>query len=156
MAPVRHVATALAASVTAVSALYVNGSVIAPCDSPIYCHGDILEQVELAQPFSDSKTFVDMYVVVVPLLSGPLALTHFVGQPFDLWKRFKRHLTSSKNLLETIRLSRTFSMRILLMLVVSLKKYLRMSLRRIPSFLTRLMILSSRSLRKRSLIFGLI
>ncbi|RTE70816.1 hypothetical protein BHE90_014775 [Fusarium euwallaceae] len=60
MGAVRHVATVLAASVTAVSALYVNGSVIAPCDSPIYCHGDILEQVELAQPFSDSKTFVDM------------------------------------------------------------------------------------------------
>jgi hypothetical protein len=73
MGAVRHVATALAASVTAVSALYVNGSVIAPCDSPIYCHGDILEQVELAQPFSDSKTFVDMYVVV--LFNGPLALT---------------------------------------------------------------------------------
>jgi alpha,alpha-trehalase len=40
--------------------LYVNGSVTAPCDSPLYCHGEILEQIELAQPFSDSKTFVDL------------------------------------------------------------------------------------------------
>ncbi|KAI1020081.1 hypothetical protein LB503_006342 [Fusarium chuoi] len=56
----RHIAAALAASATTVSALYVNGTVVAPCDSPIYCHGEILEQVELAQPFSDSKTFVDM------------------------------------------------------------------------------------------------
>ncbi|KAK3497258.1 glycoside hydrolase [Neurospora hispaniola] len=41
-------------------ALYVNGSVTAPCDSPIYCYGELLHQVELARPFSDSKTFVDM------------------------------------------------------------------------------------------------
>lgn len=40
--------------------LYVNGSVIAPCDSPLYCQGDILKQIELARPFSDSKTFVDL------------------------------------------------------------------------------------------------
>ncbi|PHH73099.1 hypothetical protein CDD82_5660 [Ophiocordyceps australis] len=37
-----------------------NGSVVAPCDSVIYCHGDMLHQIELAKPFSDSKTFVDM------------------------------------------------------------------------------------------------
>lgn len=60
MASLRHLAVVAATSVTAVSALYTNGSVIAPCDSPIYCHGDILEEVELARPFSDSKTFVDM------------------------------------------------------------------------------------------------
>ena len=42
-------------------ALYKNGNVSAPCDSPIYCHGEILKQVELARPFKDSKTFVDMY-----------------------------------------------------------------------------------------------
>lgn len=41
-------------------ALYENGSVIAPCDSPLYCQGDILKAIELAQPFSDSKTFVDL------------------------------------------------------------------------------------------------
>ncbi|KAK3394441.1 glycoside hydrolase family 37 protein [Podospora didyma] len=54
------VVAALAASVPRVSALYINGSVIAPCDSPFYCQGDILKAIELARPFSDSKTFVDM------------------------------------------------------------------------------------------------
>lgn len=43
-----------------VAALYENGSVIAPCDSPLYCQGDILHQIELARPYSDSKTFVDL------------------------------------------------------------------------------------------------
>ncbi|KAF2839103.1 glycoside hydrolase family 37 protein [Patellaria atrata CBS 101060] len=43
-----------------VAALYENGSVIAPCDSPIYCYGEILHAIELARPFSDSKTFVDL------------------------------------------------------------------------------------------------
>jgi alpha,alpha-trehalase len=56
----KHIAATLAASAPVVQALYVNGSVIAPCDSPIYCHGDILEEIELARPFTDSKTFVDM------------------------------------------------------------------------------------------------
>ncbi|RFU76595.1 trehalase precursor [Trichoderma arundinaceum] len=61
MPSLRYLATvALAATLPVVDALYVNGSVIAPCDSPIYCHGDILREVELAHPFSDSKTFVDM------------------------------------------------------------------------------------------------
>lgn len=49
----------LAATATAI---YINGSVVAPCDSPIYCHGQILKEIELARPFADSKTFVDMYV----------------------------------------------------------------------------------------------
>ncbi|ROT34791.1 periplasmic trehalase [Sodiomyces alkalinus F11] len=40
--------------------LFQNGSVTAPCDSALYCHGDILSQVQLARPFHDSKTFVDM------------------------------------------------------------------------------------------------
>jgi alpha,alpha-trehalase len=40
--------------------LYVNGTNIAPCDSPIYCYGEILQQIELARPFEDSKTFVDL------------------------------------------------------------------------------------------------
>lgn len=60
MASLRQLAAALAIAAPAVTALYTNGSVIAPCDSPIYCHGDILEQIELARPFGDSKTFVDM------------------------------------------------------------------------------------------------
>jgi alpha,alpha-trehalase len=57
----RHLATAaLAGLVPIASALYINGSVIAPCDSPLYCHGEVLKAIELARPFSDSKTFVDM------------------------------------------------------------------------------------------------
>lgn len=53
-------AAALAALLSVVNALYVNGSVTAPCDSPLYCQGEILKAIELAQPFTDSKTFVDM------------------------------------------------------------------------------------------------
>lgn len=30
------------------------------CDSPIYCSGDLLKTVQLAEIYSDSKTFVDM------------------------------------------------------------------------------------------------
>ncbi|KAK1835529.1 glycoside hydrolase family 37 protein [Podospora conica] len=51
---------ALALLAPSATALYINGSVIAPCDSPLYCQGDILKAIELARPFSDSKTFVDM------------------------------------------------------------------------------------------------
>ncbi|KXS13025.1 glycoside hydrolase family 37 protein [Gonapodya prolifera JEL478] len=46
--------------VTTASALFTNGSITAPCESPLYCQGAILEAIELAQPFVDSKTFVDM------------------------------------------------------------------------------------------------
>lgn len=42
------------------TALFNNGTVIAPCNSTLYCYGDILKSIELAAPFSDSKTFVDM------------------------------------------------------------------------------------------------
>lgn len=48
---------ALAASA---ASLYVDGSVTAPCDSPLYCHGELLKAIQLAAPFSDSKTFVDL------------------------------------------------------------------------------------------------
>jgi alpha,alpha-trehalase len=48
------------AGVQLTTALYTNGSVIAPCDSPIYCYGDLLREIELARPFADSKTFVDL------------------------------------------------------------------------------------------------
>lgn len=62
MAPARRLAAVLAAAAAAstAAALFVNGSVVAPCDSPIYCHGDILQEIELARPFADSKHFVDM------------------------------------------------------------------------------------------------
>jgi alpha,alpha-trehalase len=51
--------TFLAGAHTA-AALYTNGSVTAPCNSPIYCYGDLLREIELARPFADSKTFVDL------------------------------------------------------------------------------------------------
>ncbi|CAI6082684.1 unnamed protein product [Clonostachys chloroleuca] len=83
--------TALAATA---NALYTNGSVVAPCDSPIYCYGELLKQVELAQPFSDSKTFVDM-PAIKPLeeiqaafdklekpLSNNTALNNFLDENF--------------------------------------------------------------------------
>ncbi|TPX16693.1 uncharacterized protein E0L32_003634 [Thyridium curvatum] len=55
-----RIAAVAAALASVANALYINGSVVAPCDSPIYCHGDVLSGVELAKPFVDSKTFVDM------------------------------------------------------------------------------------------------
>jgi alpha,alpha-trehalase len=56
----RPLTVALLAGVRLTTALYTNGSVIAPCDSPIYCYGDLLKEIELARPFADSKTFVDL------------------------------------------------------------------------------------------------
>ncbi|KAL2270867.1 hypothetical protein VTJ83DRAFT_238 [Remersonia thermophila] len=58
MLPRALVAAALGGQLA--SCLYINGSVTAPCDSPLYCHGEVLKAIELARPFSDSKTFVDM------------------------------------------------------------------------------------------------
>ena len=60
MVSIRKIVAAIAVSSSAVSALFNNGSVIAPCDSPLYCLGEVLKGIELARPFSDSKTFVDM------------------------------------------------------------------------------------------------
>jgi alpha,alpha-trehalase len=60
MASLKRIAASIAATLPFAAALYQNGSVIAPCDSPIYCHGDILSEIQLARPFTDSKTFVDM------------------------------------------------------------------------------------------------
>lgn len=57
MTPLGLVITGLA---TAASATFFNGSVVAACDSLIYCYGEMLEAIQLAQPFVDSKTFVDM------------------------------------------------------------------------------------------------
>lgn len=42
--------------------MYHNGNDSAPCESPLYCYGQILQDIQLARPFADSKTFVDMYV----------------------------------------------------------------------------------------------
>ncbi|KAI0109995.1 glycoside hydrolase family 37 protein [Daldinia grandis] len=61
MAGLRRVTAALAFILSPiVYGLYQNGSSFSPCDSPLYCQGDILKQIELARPFSDSKTFVDL------------------------------------------------------------------------------------------------
>ncbi|KAI1421063.1 Six-hairpin glycosidase-like protein [Xylaria sp. FL1777] len=53
-------AAVLLAGISPARALFQNGSTFTPCDSPIYCRGELLKQVELARPFSDSKTFVDL------------------------------------------------------------------------------------------------
>jgi len=55
------------------SALYENGSVTAPCDSPLYCQGEILRAIQLAAPFDDSKTFVDLYVAELWMVADILA-----------------------------------------------------------------------------------
>lgn len=67
---------ALAASA---AALYVNGNVTASCDSPIYCHGDLLKAIQLAKPFSDSKTFVDLCVLSQRVVG--LTCTDFPPRP---------------------------------------------------------------------------
>ncbi|KAK8125098.1 trehalase-like protein [Apiospora kogelbergensis] len=57
----RLASAAIAALLPAlVSGLYQNASTVAPCNSTLYCHGEILKAIQLASPFSDSKTFVDM------------------------------------------------------------------------------------------------
>lgn len=61
--PTSPIVSALLAIAPFTTALYENGSVVAPCDSPIYCYGDLLREIELARPFEDSKTFVDLYVM---------------------------------------------------------------------------------------------
>ncbi|KAF2087427.1 glycoside hydrolase family 37 protein [Saccharata proteae CBS 121410] len=78
------------------AALYVNGNVTAPCDSPLYCQGEILQAIELAQPFSDSKTFVDLptirplpsvlaaYAALPKPLTNNTALQTFLAQNFGL------------------------------------------------------------------------
>ncbi|KAI0526081.1 Six-hairpin glycosidase-like protein [Xylaria bambusicola] len=63
MAAMQRLATTavvLLAGALPAQALYQNGSTFTPCDSPVYCTGELLKQVELARPFSDSKTFVDL------------------------------------------------------------------------------------------------
>lgn len=40
--------------------IYYDGDNVAPCGSALYCYGDILDSIQRARPFADSKTFVDM------------------------------------------------------------------------------------------------
>lgn len=44
--------------------IYRDGSVVAPCNSTLFCYGEILHETQLARPFADSKTFVDMSVLI--------------------------------------------------------------------------------------------
>ncbi|KAM3422295.1 Trehalase [Cercospora zeina] len=53
-------AAAIVALLPVTAALHVNGSVTAPCDSPLYCQGEILREIQLAGAFEDSKTYVDL------------------------------------------------------------------------------------------------
>ena len=50
----------LAGALRLASAIYINGSVTAPCESPLYCQGEILREIQLAGAFEDSKTYVDL------------------------------------------------------------------------------------------------
>lgn len=51
---------ATAALLPFTKAIYINGSVTAPCDSPLYCQGQVLKEIQLAGAFEDSKTYVDL------------------------------------------------------------------------------------------------
>lgn len=44
----------------ALDGIYYDGDNIAPCSSELYCYGDVLDSIQRAKPFADSKTFVDM------------------------------------------------------------------------------------------------
>jgi alpha,alpha-trehalase len=68
----KMLSTVLLSLLPLASALYQNGSVIAPCDSPLYCQGKILREIELARPFEDSKLYVDLYVQSLRHISGPI------------------------------------------------------------------------------------
>ncbi|KAK5145974.1 hypothetical protein LTR04_001166 [Oleoguttula sp. CCFEE 6159] len=74
------------------SALYINGSVTAPCDSPLYCQGDIIRQIELARPFSDSKTFVDL--PTIRPLSEVIAAFNNLTQPISNNTELQTFLTT--------------------------------------------------------------
>ncbi|XP_051726389.1 trehalase [Ctenopharyngodon idella] len=49
------------------SVLFCSGNMLlAPCDSPIYCTGEVLRQVQMAKLFDDDKYFVDMKLTTAP------------------------------------------------------------------------------------------
>lgn len=74
--------------------LGARGALPPPCDSQIYCHGELLHQVQMAKLFPDDKQFVDM-----PLSSAPdqvlqhfskLASTHNHSIPRERLQEFLR------------------------------------------------------------------
>jgi len=77
---------ALTAAAQPAHALFVDskGNITAACDSPIYCYGELLHSVSLAQPFKDSKTFVDMYVHTACMFPLPLSLSLIHGSALPL------------------------------------------------------------------------
>ncbi|ODQ51086.1 glycoside hydrolase [Saitoella complicata NRRL Y-17804] len=52
--------TVLVSALGQVQSVNAQSNSHAYCDSPIYCPGEILQNIQLAQPFDDSKTFVDL------------------------------------------------------------------------------------------------
>lgn len=52
--------SATSSLLTGTGGIYRDGNITAPCDSPIFCYGQILNDIQSARPFADSKTFVDM------------------------------------------------------------------------------------------------
>lgn len=80
-----------------VRATYYNGSDAAPCDSPLYCYGQILQEIQLARPFTDSKTFVDMYVYRIGMraLACEDSLTGWdlQGPPRPWWRKSREPMT---------------------------------------------------------------
>lgn len=73
---------------------FISGNVVAPCNSTIFCHGPLLRDLQLARPFADSKTFVDLptirpvsqvlesYNQLKKPLSNDTALQTFLAQNF--------------------------------------------------------------------------
>lgn len=61
----------LSASIAAAdSSAKSNGNMALTCDSPIYCSGDLLHTVQLAEIYADSKTFVDMVCTCIVLITN--------------------------------------------------------------------------------------
>jgi alpha,alpha-trehalase len=56
----RALLTAAAGYSQALEGIYYDGGNIAPCGSALYCYGEILDAIQRAKPFADSKTFVDL------------------------------------------------------------------------------------------------
>lgn len=57
-----HLFLLLVAATRLAAGIYIDktSGVIAPCNSPLYCQGEILKAIQLAKPFEDSKTYVDL------------------------------------------------------------------------------------------------
>nr|XP_003418300.1 trehalase [Loxodonta africana] len=77
-----------------------------PCDSQIYCYGDLLHQVQMAKLFPDDKEFVDMPLSMAPdqvLLSfGELAKAHNYSIPRQQLQEFvTKHFQAARQELQS-------------------------------------------------------